>query len=303
MTTTSFRGLLPAFPSPVTQDGQLDVDALHRLVDHQIVHGAGGLVPLGGTGEYTSLSNQLRCAIVAETVAAARDRVPVIAGVLSAGLSDAIESGEAFMKAGASGLMVISPYYVKVDQAGIIRYFKSFQGMLRCPVVLYDNPVRSHIVLQPDTIATMADNGSICGMKASNTDLYHFDNVMQRTDDRFAMLSGQDTLFAQQVAMGARGGVLTSAVLTPGFWNQVQALAEAGDFQKAMALQRKLYPLLDALFSVENPGPLKAALRMIGIEAGESLAPLAPIPQSLSDALAVLIRDAVGSKIIVSHSL
>ena len=298
MASTDFRGIFPAFPTPLGHDGQLDKAALHQLVEFQIEQGAGGLVPLGGTGEFTSLGAGIRQAVIAETVAATKGRVPVVAGVLSPGLGDAVESASAFMKAGADALMVIPPYYARTGQEGVIRYFEAFQNAVRAPVLLYDNPARSRLVLEPETIAHLAERGLIFGMKASSTDLYHFDHVMQRVSDRFAMLSGQDTLFTQQVAMGARGGVLTSAVLTPGFWNNVQTLVEQGDFMAALDRQRQLCPLMDALFAEENPAPIRAALGLIGIEVGVSVAPLAEVSAALLSRLKTILGDAVAKGLV-----
>jgi 4-hydroxy-tetrahydrodipicolinate synthase len=298
MNSIRFEGLLPAFITPVRADGTLDRDALHGLVDHQIVHGAGGLVALGGTGEATALTPALRIETVRETVAAAKGRVPVVAGVLSPGLGDAIEAGKAFVEAGAAGLMTIAPYYSRVDQAGVLAYFEAFYDAVRAPVLLYDNPARSRVVIAPETIATLAQKRAICGMKASSMDLYHFDQIMTRVDDRFDMLSGWDHLFAQQVALGARGGVLTSAVITPGFWNDVQRLVEAGEFKQAIAMQRKIYPLLEALFTEENPGPLRIALEMLGLPAGTPLLPLGDVSDALKARLRDVLDDAIAQKVI-----
>jgi 4-hydroxy-tetrahydrodipicolinate synthase len=292
MSTIALKGIIPAFPTPLTPAGQLDRDALHRLVEHQIEHGASGLVPLGGTGEFASLSAGIRNEVIAETVAAVRQRVPVIAGVLSPGYSDAVDAGRAFMDAGADALMVIPPYYVKATQETVISYFTGYQKDVGAPVVLYDNPARSHFVLTAQTIAHLYKAGAICGMKASSLDLYHFDHIMERVDDGFAMLGGQDTLYAQQVAMGAVGGILTSAVLTPSFWVGVQSLVEGGDVKAALKQQRRLNALMDALFAEENPMPVKAALGMMGLEMGRSVLPLGNITPGLMTHLGDILAKA-----------
>lgn len=285
MSTLQLRGLLPAFPTPLTAQRSVDAGALGSLIDYMIGHGANGLVPLGGTGEFTALTPQARTQVIEHSVHVAAGRVPVVAGVLSAGLGDAIEAGKSFRAAGADALMVIVPYYAKNTQAGVIDYLSEVRNTVDLPIVLYDNPARSHFVIAPDTIGALAEQGIVIGMKASNTDLYHFDQVMQCVGDDFQMLSGQDTLYAQQVAMGARGGVLTSAVLVPGIWNEVQRLAEADRFKEALQLQRTVGPLMDALFAEENPTPLRAALAMIGIDCGASLPPLLPLSEALGKRL------------------
>ena len=289
MSELRLRGLIPAFPTPLTAAGQIDELGLERIVDYQIAQGASGLVPLGGTGEAPSLTMAQRTKVLARTVAAARGRVPVIAGVLDAGLGGAVDSAKAYEQAGADGLMVIPPYYARTDQAGLLRYFRALRQEVAVPFVYYDNPYRSHIVTAPETIARMAEEGLIVGMKASNTDLYHLDHVSKTVSDDFAILSGQDTLFVQQVILGARGGVLTSASLVPGYWNDVQALAEQGRVAEALAAQGRLNPLMDALFAEEFPAAVRAAFEMIGLPIGTALPPVG----SLSEGAVARLRAAI----------
>lgn len=294
-TNPTLRGLLPACPTATAPDGAVDRDAMKRLVRYMLDEGAGGLVPLGGTGEFTSFSRSERNAALEACVEAASDRAPVVAGVLSAGFGDACEAAADFLSIGADAIMLIPPYYVKTDQQGVTDYFRKMRDTVDIPIVLYDNPARSRIVLSPETIAALAQDGTVIGMKASNTDIYHFDLLMQQVGPGFQMLSGYDTLFAQQVAMGARGGVLTSAVLVPGVWNEIQQHAEAGRFADALALQRKLCPLMNALFAEENPAPLRAALDMIGLGTGACLPPLKQASSTLKEQLHGILADLHGT--------
>lgn len=287
----SLSGLVPACPTAVDADGNVDRHAMIDLVRYMIEHGVNGLVPIGGTGEYTALSRRARIGAIEASVEASAGRVPVVAGVLAAGLGDALEDGEDFKQAGADALMVIVPYYARASQQGVIDYFHRYRQTVDLPIVLYDNPARSHMVLTPETIATLANDGTAIGMKASNTDLYHFDQMMQQVNPDFQVLSGQDTLFTQQISQGARGGVLTSAALVPGVWNEIQALADAGKFKDALLLQRKLGPLMDALFAEENPSPIRLALQMIGLGNGKSLLPLGGVSEALTTRLFAVLKD------------
>ncbi|WP_165779586.1 dihydrodipicolinate synthase family protein [Mesorhizobium sanjuanii] len=287
----SLKGIIPAFPTPIRPDHSVDIEGVRRLVRYMIDNGASGVVPLGGTGEFTALSAKARIETVGASVAAAAGKVPVVAGVLSPGLGDAVDTGKSFKEAGADALMLIVPFYTRNSQEGVLRYFAEVREAVDLPIVLYDNPARTHFVIAPETIATMAKRDIIIGMKASNTDLYHFDHVMQKVPATFQMLSGQDTLFTQQVSMGARGGILTSAVLVPSFWNEVQVHAKGGRFDDALALQRRLCPLMDALFSEENPGPTRLALGMIGLDPGGSLPPLGAVSEGLGTRLLGILRE------------
>ncbi|QIB33691.1 dihydrodipicolinate synthase family protein [Ancylobacter pratisalsi] len=293
MAKAMFRGLIPAFPTPLNADGTLDEDSLARIVDYQIVRGASGLVPVGGTGEANSFSLAVRRRIVEVTVAATAGRVPVLAGVLDPGLGGALESGLAYREAGADGLMVIPPYYARPDQEGTVRYFRALVPMLRLPVVFYDNPYRTGMVTLPATIAQLEREGLIVGMKASSTDLYHFAQTARLVSDRFCLLSGQDTLFVEQVMLGAMGGVLTSASLLPGYWHEVQTLAEDGHVKQALALQGRLHPLMDALFSEQFPEAVRRAFALIGLPIGRSLPPVGPLSAAAEERLAEAVRQLV----------
>ncbi len=291
MAELRLRGMFPAFPTPLLGNGALDIGALERLVDHQVAKGAAGLVPLGGTGEAVSLPMATRRRVVEVTVSTAAGRVPVLAGVLDPGLGGALDSAELYHKAGADGLMIIPPYYARPDQAAVQRYFRALAKEVRLPIVLYDTPYRTHMFLLPETIAAMAEDGLIVGMKASNTDLYHFDNVARRVSDGFGLLSGQDTLFVEQALLGAKGGVLTSACLIPNYWNAIQSDVENGRIAEALAAQRRLYPLLDALFAEEFPASVRLAFEILGLPIGKTIAPIGDLSESARMRLETIVRD------------
>lgn len=274
MADLMFRGLIPAFPTPLKSDGAVDETGLERIVAYQIERGASGLVPLGGTGEATALTATARKRVMDITVSTAAKRVPVIAGVLDPGLGGALDTGQLYREAGADGLMVIPPYYTRADQEGVLRYFRALAPQLKLPIIFYDNPYRAHIVTAPETIARMEEEHLIVGMKASNTDLYHLDQLSKLVSDDFCLLSGQDTLFVQQVILGATGGILTSASLLPDYWAKVQALAQSGRVADALAAQGKLNPLMDALFAEQFPEAVRRAFAMLGLPIGQSLPPV-----------------------------
>ena len=283
-------GLMPAPPTALDAEGNADRATMGALVRYMLDNGATGLVPLGGTGEYTALSPRVRIDTVEACVEAAGG-APVYAGVLAPGLGDALPAARDFKAAGADGIMLIVPYYAGLTQSLLIDYVRTIRDRVDLPILFYDNPARSRFVVKAETIARLAEDRTIVGMKASSTDLYHFDNVLRSVGPDFAALSGWDTLFAQQVSMGARGGVLTTGVLIPGIWPEIQKLAEAGRFKEALALQRSLNPLMDALFAEENPGPLRAALRLIGIETGQSPLPVPPASDALVARLEAILND------------
>lgn len=292
------RGMFPAFPTPLRGDGTVDDNALARLVEHQIKDGAAGLVPVGGTGEAPALTLAQRKRVVEVTVSVAAGRVPVVPGILDAGFGAAVDSAEAYRSVGASALLVIAPFYFRADQEAVLRYFREARKAMKLPIVLYDTPYRTNTVIAPATIATMAAEGVVVGMKASNTDLYHLDHVAQRVGPDFGILSGQDTLFVEQALLGARGGVLTSACLIPGYWNAIQADVERGRVKEALAAQRRLYPFLDAIFAGEFPVGVRAAFEMLGLPIGKCVTPTGEMPAANLKRLETAVGQLLDSRIL-----
>lgn len=289
MKIPTLSGILPPFPTPISADGKVDEPALKKLVEHLIQSGCKGLVPIGGTGEYTALSPADRERVVAVTVEVAAGRVPVVAGMVSPGFAESVDAGKAFKACGADALLTVTPFYVSPSQTGIREYFRAYREAVELPILFYDIPYRTRIVTEASTIAQMEQDGSIFGMKACNTDMAHFNEVATLTSADFQLLSGEDLLFPAQITLGARGGILASSPLIPDYWVRMLTLLETGHTQEAIAAQRALLPLLNALFSEANPGPLKTAMKWLGHDCGDVLAPL----QAPSDATVERMRAAI----------
>jgi 4-hydroxy-tetrahydrodipicolinate synthase len=282
-------GMLPAFPTPFAANGTVDRAALSAMVERLIDAGASGLVPVGGTGEYTAMSLTARTEVVALTVQAARSRVPVIAGVLSPGFQEALAAGRAFKDAGAAALLLVTPFYATPTQEGLCAYFSAYARALDLPLFLYDIPGRTGVVTQPSTIARMVDERTIVGMKACNVDIGHFRRTVELVGNDISILSGDDLLFPLHMSLGGHGGILASSTLLPAYWQRISQLCLAGDLAQALALQRKLMPLLDALFAETNPGPLKMAMALAGFPLGPVALPL----QAPGEALVARLRGAL----------
>lgn len=298
MPSPRFAGILPAFPTPTTADATVDEPALRQLLRFLLGAGVDGLVPVGGTGEYTALSRAARRQVVAVSVEEARaktPRVPVIAGVLSPGFAEAVQAGRDFAEAGADALLLITPFYVTPTQTGIADYFRAYHRQVNLPILYYDIPGRTRLVTAPETLAALAQDGTIVGMKACNVDVDHFNRTVRLVPEGFALLSGEDTHYPAHMALGASGGILASAALLPHFWLRVHALARQGDFAAAAREQRRLIPFFETIFAECNPGPLKAAMAMAGLACGSALPPLGPpgpaLHARLAAALGALRRD------------
>ncbi|KQT13318.1 dihydrodipicolinate synthase family protein [Ramlibacter sp. Leaf400] len=285
LTCAHLRGIFPAIPTPVTAEDRIDDKAVRTLVQQLVRQKVDGIVPLGGTGEYGALPRGERVRMAALTAEAAGGAVPVVAGVLDTGFHDALANGKAFANAGADALMVLTPFYTTPTQRGIRDYFMRYADASPVPVVIYEIPYRTRIAIAPEVLHELSRHENIVGMKACNTDLYHFLKVVAGVSDSFSVLSGEDTLFPVQMAAGARGGIIVTATALPRTWRALYELCKAGRTAEAMAMHRTLIPLLDLAFGETNPGPLKSAWDLIGVDAPRVLAPLVPAAAELTERL------------------
>ncbi len=274
LTYKDLNGIITATVTSFTRDGKLDEAEIRRHSDDLIARGTSGLAPLGGTGEYPALSCHERAQVVGWTVEAARGRVPVVAGVLATGYEDAVQSGLAAKSAGASALMVVTPYYSLAEDAGVRQYFERFRKAVDLPIVLYEIPRRTNMELRAETIANMVTDGTIIGLKYSGADFNKFTRLMQLCGDSSAILSGEEPLFPAHVALGARGGVLAMSNLDPAPWQQILSLVQRGQISDALRIHAPFAPLIEAVYSEMNPVGLKAALQLRGAGSGVVRLPL-----------------------------
>ncbi|MCA8426192.1 4-hydroxy-tetrahydrodipicolinate synthase [Burkholderia seminalis] len=274
ITSQNLRGILPAIPTPVHADDTIDVDAARNLLRYLLKQGIDGLVPLGGTGEYGALPRAERIRMAELSVKEVNGDVPVIAGVLDPGYHDALQAGKEFAAAGADGLLVLTPYYTNPTQQGIRDYFLRYADESPVPILIYEIPYRTRIAIAPEVLHELSRHERIIGMKACNTDMWHFLRTVAGVDESFSVLSGEDTLFPMHLAAGARGGIVVTATLLPTAWHKIQEHVENGRIGQALELHRSLIPLMNLAFAETNPGPMKAVMDLIGVDAPHMLAPL-----------------------------
>lgn len=274
LNATQLRGILPATPTPVHADDTINIPASKKLFSWLLQQGIDGIVPLGGTGEYGALPRSERIKFAELTVEAMAGKVPVIAGVLDTGYHDALQAGREFAKAGVDAVLVLTPYYTNPTQAGVRDYFLRYADASPVPILIYEIPYRTRIAVQPEIMHELSRHERIIGMKACNTDMYHFLQVVAGVGPDFTVLSGEDSLMPLHVAAGAKGGIVVTANLLPRAWRQIFDLAAAGRTQEALALHRQFIPMMNMAFAETNPGPMKAVMDLIGVDAPQMLAPL-----------------------------
>jgi 4-hydroxy-tetrahydrodipicolinate synthase len=299
LTANRLHGLFPAIPTPVKADDTIDAAAVSAMFTWLNKQGIDGVVPLGGTGEYGALARAERIKMAGLSVKAMAGKGPVIAGVLDTGFHDALQAGREFATEGVDGLLVLTPYYTNPTQAGIRDYFLRYADASPVPILIYEIPYRTRIAIEPKILHELSRHPNIIGMKACNLDMYHFLQVVAGVDDSFAVLSGEDSLFPLHLAAGAKGGIIVTACLLPRAWRQVYEAATAGKTAEALGLHRRLIPLMNMAFAETNPGPMKAVMDLVGVEAPRLLAPLVqPAP-----ALVASLRAELGRQLTISEGI
>jgi 4-hydroxy-tetrahydrodipicolinate synthase len=285
-----FGGTLTALVTPF-RDGGVDEEALRGLVDTQIDAGIDGLVPCGSTGESATLSHAEHGQVVEIVLAAARGRVPVVAGTGSNNTQEAIDLTRHAREAGAAGALLISPYYNKPTQEGIIAHYEAVASETRFPLVVYNIPGRTASNMLPETVSRLAENPYIVGIKEASGDLEQMSQVIASCPDDFDVLSGDDAMTLPLLAIGGQGAISTTSNVAPA---NVAGLVQSfldGDIAGAQAAHRQLLPLFDVLFCETNPIPVKAALELMGQIEAEIRLPLTPLTDPNRDRLQAVLKE------------
>ncbi len=285
-----FEGVLTALVTPF-RDGTVDERALEELVELQIAAGVDGLVPCGSTGEAATLSHAEHRRVVEVVVAAARGRVQVVAGTGSNSTREAIELTEHAKEAGADGALLISPYYNKPMQQGVVEHFRAVAAETAFPLIVYNIPGRTASNLLPDTMRQLADIEQVVGVKESSGDLDQIAHVVAATPDDFAVLSGDDWATLPMLAIGGSGVISTAGNLVPSDMVELVRAFRAGDVTRAQAVHYRLLPLLDVLFCETNPIPVKAALALRGLVLDEIRLPLTKLTEPSRERLQLVMKE------------
>ena len=273
-----FEGVITALVTPFRRD-LLDEDALRRLVDEQIAAGVDGLVPVGTTGESPTLTNDEHIRVIEVVIEAAAKRVPVIAGTGSNSTHEAIEMSIAAKRAGADGLLLVTPYYNRPGQEHMYRHFRAIMQAAPLPTVVYNVPGRTASDLLPETIARLAEMPELVGVKEATGSALRASQIIARVGQRIAVLSGDDATAFPLFALGGRGVISVVSNVAPALMSGMWDAAAAGDWNKARQLHYRLLPLGEGLFVEANPIPVKAALAMMGRMTEEIRPPLYPLAE------------------------
>ncbi len=256
-----FIGAYTALVTPFTRDGKLDLPRLRDLVEFQIEEGIDGLVPVGTTGESPTLDYDEHIRVVAETVAAARGRVPVIAGTGGNSTAEALELTRRAKEVGAQATLQVTPYYNRPTQTGLIKHFSTIAD-IGLPVILYNVPGRTACEIAVETVATLARHPRIVAIKEASGNVDRVSRILDGC--AIEVLSGDDALTLPMMAVGAVGVISVASNVVPRAVGDMVRAARSGRWGDAQTLHRRLYPLFRDLFVETNPQPVKAALAMMG---------------------------------------
>lgn len=273
MRKSLFTGSGVAIVTPFTKDA-VDLDAFGRLIDFQLANGTDAVIVCGTTGEASTMTYGERMRTIEYCVERINGRVPVIAGSGSNATPNAIALGRDAVRAGADGLLVVTPFYNKATQAGLVKHYTAIADAAEKPIILYNVPSRTGVTIAPETYAELAKHPNINGVKEAGSNLSNIQKTRNLCPDDFSIWSGNDDETAAICLMGGRGVISVAANVVPDRMHQLVRLCLANDFAAAANLQLDLKELCDTLFCEVNPIPVKTALELMGMCGGTLRLPL-----------------------------
>jgi 4-hydroxy-tetrahydrodipicolinate synthase len=268
------KGIYTAIVTPLTAADEVDAPAMRRLIDFQIASGAAGLLVIGGSGEFVSLTPAERQHIVEVTIDQVAGRIPVIVGALAPGTREVQDTVRLAAKAGADAALVLPSYYIKASADGVHEHFARVADAAPLPIVAYNNAGRTGITLDIPILEKLAEIPSIVALKECERDLAIVSAKIAAVGERIAILSGDDDLGFPTFLLGSPGGIFMTANLVPAFHAKLFEVTVRGDLAVARKAHYALLALVEALYTANHPGPLKDAMALVGQPVGVARAPL-----------------------------
>ncbi|QPI67241.1 4-hydroxy-tetrahydrodipicolinate synthase [Exiguobacterium sp. PBE] len=272
-----FTGVATALATPFQENGQLNLEAWAALIEDQIQEGVTGLVIGGTTGEGMTITDDEFETLLVRAVEVANGRAVIIAGTGSNNTAVSIEKTKRAAELGAEMAMVVTPYYNKSTQAGLIAHFTAIADASPIPLMLYNVPSRTGVALAPETVGELAEHPRITALKEASGDISVMAQMMAHIPEGFTVYCGNDDQILPYMAWGAQGVVSVLSNVYPGATVALADALLAGDLQTARTWQIRLLPVIDELFAEVNPIPVKAALQARGFEVGAPRLPLVPM--------------------------
>ena len=273
-----FTGMATALVTPMTPAG-IDYPTLGKFIDFQIESGINALVAMGTTGENATIEPVDQYEVIRYTIERAAGRVPVIAGTGTNNTAHVLENTRRACEMGADAVLVVTPYYNKATQNGLIAHFTAVADVSTVPVIVYNVPGRTGCNIQPKTLAVLAEHPNIYAIKEASGNMGQFMEMMRLCGDKIAIYSGEDALTAPMMSMGCKGAISVLSNVVPAKAVAMTDAALAGNYEEAARLQLSMLPLIDCLFSQVNPIPAKAAVAAMGFGEEYIRMPLTPMEE------------------------
>ena len=272
-----FEGAAVALATPMYQDGSVNYDALARLIDFQLTNKTDAIVVCGTTGEAKTMNTDEHIKVIKFVVDEVAGKVPVIAGAGSNDTAYGVALADEAVACGADALLLVTPYYNKTSQEGLVHHFNYIADRAKKPIILYNVPSRTGLDIKPETYAELAKHPMIVASKEANGDISALAKSIELCGDNLTFYSGNDDQTTAFMALGAKGVVSVLSNIMPLEAHNIAQAALNGDFKESARLQIKYLDMCNTLFCDVNPIPVKEALNLMGFEAGECRMPLYPL--------------------------
>ena len=276
MKNTVFQGMATAMITPMNARG-IDFDTMGRFIDWQIASGINALVVMGTTGENATIEPEDQTEVIRYTVERVAGRIPIIAGTGTNNTEHVLRNTREACRVGADAVLVVTPYYNKATQNGLVKHFYAVADASTVPVIVYNVPTRTSVNILPRTAAALAEHPNIVGIKEASGNMAQMVEMAALCEGKLDIYSGEDALTVPMMAMGAKGTISVLSNVAPREAVAMTDACLAGDYKTAAAWQCKLLPLINALFSEVNPIPAKAAVSAMGFGEDWLRLPLTPM--------------------------
>lgn len=287
-----FEGAGVALVTPFKDNGEINYEKLEELLEEQITEGTDAIISCGTTGESSTMTHEEHIEVIRYTCQVVKGRIPVVAGTGSNCTREAIHLSQEAQKAGADGLLLVTPYYNKATQKGLIAHYTSIAESVKIPILLYHIPGRTGVTMKPETIVTLCrEVSNIVGVKEASGNFSSIATMMSMADGSIDLYSGNDDQIVPLLAMGGKGVISVLSNVAP---RQTHELCQAffdGDVKKSLKLQLDAVPLVSQLFCEVNPIPVKAAMNLMGKNVGILRMPLTEMEPTNQKNLAAAMKE------------
>lgn len=274
MKNTIFTGAGVAIVTPMNEDSSINFDRLGENIDYQIENGTDAIIICGTTGESSTMTDEEHTECIRYAVERTNKRIPVIAGTGSNDTKYAIELSQEAQKLGADGLLLVTPYYNKTSQRGLVAHYNAIANNVDIPIILYNIPSRTGVNIAIDTYVQLADNKNIVAVKEASGNIGYVAKVMNTIGDKIDVYSGNDDQIVPLMSLGAKGVISVLSNVMPKETHQMAQYCLDNDFHSASKMQLELLDLINHLFIDVNPIPVKQAMNLMGLNVGECRMPL-----------------------------